>query len=167
MFDKLQFIDNQLDYTKPFVGGFYVDGSNHSPELLDANMLKRLMMGKGYFLLISDEEIYSIFHSWAEGGFFGSFIIQHHHLNEPGTPFRELEIHKYYPSMADFLTGEINAFQKIADEIIEMFHESGSIIEKLIKDLSYFMALINKTGNYDDDLKSLFEQMGINNNEFK
>lgn len=161
MLDELEKIDNQFDYEKPFVLGYCMDGDVTSSELLDAHLMKRLMMEQWCFVIIFDDDIYSVSHDWSCGGIFGSFIIQHHNLNEPGETICQLNICDYYPSLADLLLGETNAYQEIADVIIEMFHEESSLMKKYRKDIVFFKGLLEQNKTLCDDMRSLFEAVGI------
>lgn len=167
MLKKLELIDDEFDYKKPFVVGYYVDGRQSKFEFLDDEVLKKVMVGHGYFLFIFDEEIYSISHSWEEGGIFGSFTIQHHILNEPGVPVGRIDINDFYPHLADFLTGRINAFQLIADGIIDEYSEGGSPMGKHIRDLEFFREYFESHDSLDNRLRSLFDKIGVSNNDFR
>ena len=167
MFEELQKIDNEFENENQFITGYYVEGGKMSCELLDSDLLKRIMLERGYFVLFYDEDMYSISHSWVDGGMFGSFIIQQHFLDVPGMPIRQLDIHSYFPSIADFLTGEINAFQDIVEDIVDMFGVSGSIMDKHIEDLQFIKHLLDINGNHDSELRKLFEKVGITDNSLK
>ena len=167
MLNELEFIDDQFDYKTPFVIGYYVDGREASCEILDAEMVYKIFTGHGYFMLIHDDEIFSICHSWADGGLFGSFVVQHHFLGVPGEPFCKMEINEYFPTIADFLNGETNVFKEVADDIIHMFGEAGSMIRKHMKDLKFFKKIFEENDTLDDNIKDLFDQMGVNNNDFR
>lgn len=167
MLNELQFIDDEFDYKKPFVAGYYVDGKDASFELLDAEMVNKIFTGHGYFLLIYDDEIFSVCHSWAEGGLFGSFVVQHHLLGVPGEPFCKMEINDYYPTIADFLNGETNVFKEVADDITHMFGVEGSLMRKHMNDLKFFKIIFEKNHTLDGNIKDLFDQMGVNNNDFR
>lgn len=167
MLDKLEFLDDEFDYKKPFIVGFYNDGRQSSFEFLDDEMVKKVMDGHGYFIFIFDEDVLTLCHSWTDGGIFGSFLVQHHVIGEPGTVISKYDIHECYPELSDFLTGKINAFKVIADSIIEEYSEGGSPMAKHMRDLKFFREYFERHNSLDYNMKKLFDQMGVNNNEFR
>ena len=167
MLKELETIDNEIQYKKPFVVGIYSDGREKAFEFLSDNLLKKVMVVHGYFVFIYNEEFYSICHSWEEGGLFGSFILCHHVLGEPGVPVTEINISEIYPHLADYLTGKINAFQIIADSIIEEYSEEGSPMAKHMRDLKFIREYFESRDGLDTDLRSMLDQMGVANNKFR
>lgn len=167
MLKKLEIIDNEIQYKKPFVVGIYSDGREKAFEFLNDDLLKKVMVVHGYFVFIYNEEFYSICHSWEKGGLFGSFILCHHVLGEPGVPVTEINISEIYPHLADYLTGKINAFQIIADGIIKEYAEGGSPMEKLIRDLNFIREYFETHDGLDSDLRSMLKKMGVANNKFR
>lgn len=167
MLKKLEIIDDEIRYKKPFVEGFYSDGRETSFEFLDDEVLKKVMVGHGYFVFIYDKEFYSVSHSWVEGGLFGSFIVRHHYLGVPGVPITQIDLNEFYPHIADYLTGKTNAFQLIADGIIREYAEGGSPMEKHIRDLNFIWDYFESHDGLDTDLRGMLEKMGVANNKFR
>lgn len=167
MLKKLEKIDNEIQYKKPFIVGCYSDGRERTFEFLSDDVLKKVMVGHGYFVFIYDKEFYSVSHSWVEGGLFGSFIVRHHYLGEPGVPVTQIDLNEFYPHLADYLTGNINAFQIIADGIIKEYAEGGSPMEKLIRDLNFIREYFETHDGLDSDLRSMLKKMSVANNKFR
>ena len=65
------------------------------------------------------------------------------------------------------LSVNMTSMKVIADSIIEEYSEGGSPMAKHMRDLKFFREYFERHNSLDYNMKKLFDQMGVNNNEFR
>lgn len=102
--------------TVKHLAGSIIDDGDARLVVFDGSTLAELYNTQKIFLFLYEEEVMIMTYQKGLLGF-GSFLVRTHVYEEGDYPVEEYRIENYYGDVREILSGEVNVFQAIADDI--------------------------------------------------